>query len=114
MFKESQLYVGLKELLQIYQQILQNPSFDSYMENSDKLDLLLGQIEGHTILSSRDKAMLSEVYELHGQLMAVILKEKDMLNQDITRLEKTKQVTNNYGRQSNSYDFGAFFVDYKK
>ncbi|GIO33300.1 MULTISPECIES: hypothetical protein [Paenibacillus] len=110
--KNVSLGNSIDEILLIYQNILQNPSFKMYEENANRLDQLYEDVKNQPI-TSEDKVKIAQILELNEQVIQVILNEKVMLSQEIIMFEKKKQATNYYGKLSNTYDVGAFFVDFK-
>ncbi|MGG4344512.1 hypothetical protein [Paenibacillus lautus] len=100
-------------LLHLYQTVMKNPSFDYYSQYEGEFSRLYEEL-AHTTMTKDDLRVLAEVQILHEQLVHVIFEETNVLNEEIGVLEKKKKISDHYGRQSNNYNVGAFFVDYRK
>lgn len=112
MDKSAQISL-IEELLGLYKVVLEKPSYEHYHKYEEQIDNLYDQLRRVT-LTEYDLSLLSEVQVLHEKLTLVILNETKELNEEINLFEKKKRISDHYGRQSNSYDVDAFFVDYKK
>ncbi|PCL91540.1 hypothetical protein [Paenibacillus lautus] len=100
-------------LLHLYQTVMENPSFDLYSQHEEEFSCLYEELS-HITMTKDDLRVLAEVQKLHEQLVHVIFEETNVLNEEIVVLEKKKKISDHYGRQSNNYNVGAFFVDYRK
>lgn len=110
---ESLQYGPIEELVRLYRVVLEVPSFEHYRKYEERIDKLYDHLR-QLSPTEYDLSLLSEVQVLHEELTLVILNETKELKEEMDLFEKKKRISDHYGRQSNSYDVGAFFVDFKK
>jgi len=106
----NSLFIRIRE---IYKLILSESTFDEYAKHSDELDQLYIQV-GKEKLPEENRLILEDIKVLHEQVIHLITSEKEALAQEIVLHEKKKRMTQDYGKLSNNYDVGAFFVDSKR
>ncbi|MDR0268708.1 hypothetical protein [Paenibacillus sp.] len=110
---ESNHVNPVEQLLQVYRLIMDNPCFDIYQQYEQRLEQLYELAKAKQLTES-DRLLLSEVQILHGELIHVIMEEKEDTSTQIDLLEQKKRISDHYGRQSNNYGVDAFFVDFRK
>lgn len=103
----------IEQLVRLYRVVLESPSFDHYRKYEEQIDNLYDHLR-QLSLTEYDLSLLSEVQVLHEELTLVILNETKELKEEMNLFEKKKRISDHYGRHSNNYDVGAFFVDFKK
>ncbi|AWB46228.1 hypothetical protein DCC85_20065 [Paenibacillus sp. CAA11] len=105
---------AFQRILEIYKLILsESATFDEYTKYSEELDQLYIEV-GSKEPSEEDSLILEDIKVLHERIIQLIMLEKEKLSQEIVMFEKRKRMTQDYGKLSNNYDVGAFFVDFKK
>ncbi|MFB5674706.1 hypothetical protein ACE3NQ_14730 [Paenibacillus terreus] len=101
------------EILMIYKTILDNPRFDEFQKHESMLDQLYIKLDSWE-LTEEEKTGLREIQKMHEQIIRFIVAEKESLSQEMFLYGKKKRAANHYNTLSNSYDAGAFFMDFRK
>ncbi|UHA75716.1 hypothetical protein [Paenibacillus sp. 481] len=107
----SQRLSWIKELENIYQYILQAPSFDLYEEHAATIDDLYEKLSCEE-LTEMERAKLVSLYNMHQQIVDVISKELAELKQEQQMFERKKNASTKYNQSPYSSD--AYFLDKKR